>query len=186
MSTSISVPDARLGLTSSEWQMVVHQQQIALQGSHNGSVVSRGRGMGRSTSSSRAASAASSQGRLLLDPDSLQALTFFTISFLPLDLHFVRCLSPRSPADTNLEIGSDSLQLNEQSELSIQNTYDKAGNVIADADAEIARVRRIIASIDELEMEFEKIKRIRDIVKGFRARVEALDHRLDQASRRRR
>ncbi|KAI1928493.1 hypothetical protein LOZ65_001986 [Ophidiomyces ophidiicola] len=164
MSTSISVPDARLGLTSSEWQMVVHQQQIALQGSHNGSVVSRGRGMGRSTSSSRAASAASSQGRLLLDPDSLQAL----------------------PADTNLEIGSDSLQLNEQSELSIQNTYDKAGNVIADADAEIARVRRIIASIDELEMEFEKIKRIRDIVKGFRARVEALDHRLDQASRRRR
>ncbi|KAI2026819.1 hypothetical protein LOZ48_004991, partial [Ophidiomyces ophidiicola] len=90
------------------------------------------------------------------------------------------------PADTNLEIGSDSLQLNEQSELSIQNTYDKAGNVIADADAEIARVRRIIASIDELEMEFEKIKRIRDIVKGFRARVEALDHRLDQASRRRR
>lgn len=58
--------------------------------------------------------------------------------------------------------------------------------MIADADAEIARVRRIIASIDELELEFEKIKRIRDIVKGFRARVESLDHRLDQASRRRR
>ena len=57
--------------------MVVHQQQIALQGSHNGSIVSRGRGIARtSNSSSRAASAASSQGRLLLDPDSLQALNY--------------------------------------------------------------------------------------------------------------
>lgn len=57
--------------------MVVHQQQIALQGSHTGSCASRGRGMGRnSNSSSRAASAASSQGRLLLDPDSLQALYY--------------------------------------------------------------------------------------------------------------
>jgi hypothetical protein len=58
--------------------------------------------------------------------------------------------------------------------------------MIADADAEIAKVRRIIASIDELENEFDKIKRIRDIVKNYRARVESLDHRLDQASRRRR
>ncbi|KAI1941136.1 hypothetical protein LOZ66_001644 [Ophidiomyces ophidiicola] len=165
--------------------------------------MSRGRGMGRSTSSSRAASAASSQGRLLLDPDSLQALYYqldhllrdirrrieydFLYDFI-LTFGFALCAMPvaSQSADTNLEIDSDSLQLNEQSELSIQNTYDKAGNVIADADAEIARVRRIIASIDELEMEFEKIKRIRDIVKGFRARVEALDHRLDQASRRRR
>ncbi|EAS27449.3 uncharacterized protein CIMG_10054 [Coccidioides immitis RS] len=167
MSASMSVPDARLGLTSSEWQMVVHQQQIALQGSHNGSMISRGRGMGRSTSSSRAASAASSQGRLLLDPDSLQAL------YYQLD-HLLRDIRRRIE------------YLNEQSELSIQNTYDQAGNVIADADVEIARVRQIIASIDELEMEFDKIKRIRDIVKGFRARVETLDHRLDQASRRRR
>lgn len=76
MSVSTSIPDARLGLTSSEWQMVVHQQQIALQGSHNGSIA-RGRGMARnSNASSRAASAASTQGRLLLDPDSLQALYY--------------------------------------------------------------------------------------------------------------
>ena len=77
-------------------------------------------------------------------------------------------------------------QLNEQSELSILNTYDQAGNMIADADAEIARVRRILSSIEELENEFEKIIRIRDIVKSFRSRIDSLDQRLDQASRRRR
>lgn len=47
-------------------------------------------------------------------------------------------------------------------------------------------MREILASIDELETEFDKIRRIRDIVKGFRARVESLDNRLDQAARRRR
>ncbi|PGG97635.1 hypothetical protein AJ80_09662 [Polytolypa hystricis UAMH7299] len=168
MSASMSVPDVRLGLTSSELQMVVHQQQIALQGSHAGSVASRGRGMGRnSNSSSRAASAASSHGRLLLDPDSLQALNYQLDGLL---------------RDIRRRID----YLNEQSELSIQNTYDKAGNVIADADVEIARMRHILASIDELENEFDKICRIRDIVKGFRSRVESLDHRLDQAARRRR
>lgn len=68
---------------------------------------------------------------------------------------------------------------------SIQHSYDLAGNVIRDADAEIARTRSILASIDELEDELAKIGHIRDIVKSFRARVEGLDHRLDQAARRR-
>lgn len=46
------------------------------------------------------------------------------------------------------------------------------------ADAEIARFRAILHQIDELETEFDKIKRIREIVRGFRARVEHLDRRL--------
>lgn len=46
------------------------------------------------------------------------------------------------------------------------------------ADAEIARFRAILQQIDELEMEFDKIKRIREIVRGFRARVEHMDRRL--------
>lgn len=46
------------------------------------------------------------------------------------------------------------------------------------ADAEIARFRAILHQIDELETEFEKIQRIREIVRGFRARVEHLDRRL--------
>jgi hypothetical protein len=56
--------------------------------------------------------------------------------------------------------------------------YDRAGNAIQMADAEIARFRAILRNIDELELEFEKIKRIREIVRGFRARVEALERRM--------
>lgn len=69
---------------------------------------------------------------------------------------------------------------------SIQNSYDRAGNVIRNADAEIARTRSILASIDELDNELAKIAHIRDIVKSFRGRIENLDHRMEQNSRRRR
>lgn len=46
------------------------------------------------------------------------------------------------------------------------------------ADNEIARFRAILQNIDELELEFDKIKRIREIVRGFRARVEQLERRI--------
>lgn len=71
-------------------------------------------------------------------------------------------------------------------QLSLQNSYDRAGNVICNADAEIARTRSILASIDELENEMAKIGHIREIVKAYRGRIEGLDQRLDQAARRRR
>lgn len=75
MSVETSIPDTSLGLTSSEIQILRQQQQIALQGSNSGNV-SRGRGsVVNSNSSSRATSAASTQGRLLLDPTSLRALS---------------------------------------------------------------------------------------------------------------
>jgi ankyrin repeat protein len=68
--------DPRLSLSSSELQMAIHQQQIALQGNHAGST-SRGRVMGRNTTSGLPApSAGTSQARLLLDLDSLQALSY--------------------------------------------------------------------------------------------------------------
>lgn len=70
-------------------------------------------------------------------------------------------------------------------QLSIQNSYDRAGNVILNADAEIARTRSILASIDDLENELAKIGHIREIVKAYRGRIESLDQRLDQAARRR-
>jgi K+/H+ antiporter YhaU regulatory subunit KhtT len=56
--------------------------------------------------------------------------------------------------------------------------HDRAGNAIQVADAEIARFRQILQQIDDLETEFEKIKRIREIVRTFRARVEQMDRRL--------
>lgn len=61
-SPATSIPDTQLGLTSQEVQLLRQHQQIALSQA------------GRS--SSRAASHASSQGRLLLDPSSLQALSY--------------------------------------------------------------------------------------------------------------
>ncbi|KAF9884792.1 hypothetical protein FE257_001282 [Aspergillus nanangensis] len=167
MSVSASIPDTSLGLTSSEIQILRQQQQIALQGGHAGNGISRGRGTGRtSNSSSRAASAASSHGRLLLDPMSLRALS-----------HQLDALQN--------QIRSRIDYLEEQMQLSIQNTYDRAGNVTRNADAEIARTRSILASIDDLEDEMAKIGHIREIVKAYRARIEGLDHRLDQMARRR-
>jgi hypothetical protein len=76
------------------------------------------------------------------------------------------------------ETKSNLRQLNEQSELSIQNTYDPAGKLIADADAEIGRIRQILAAIDELEVEFEKIRHIRDIVQAFRKRVDKITRKV--------
>ncbi|GFF24488.1 hypothetical protein IFM46972_01058 [Aspergillus udagawae] len=167
MSVSASIPDTSLGLTSSEIQILRQQQQIALQNGHTGNGVSRGRGTGRtSNSSSRAASAASSHGRLLLDPMSLRALS-----------HQLDGLQE--------QIRSRIVYLEDQMQLSIQNSYDRAGNVIRNADAEIARTRSILASIDDLENELAKIGHIREIVKAYRGRIESLDQRIDQAARRR-
>ncbi|KAF2839780.1 hypothetical protein M501DRAFT_932900 [Patellaria atrata CBS 101060] len=140
-----SIPDTQLGLTSGEVQLLRQHQQIAL--SHGGQ------------SSSRAASNASSQGRLLLDPTSLQALS----------LHFDRLMHA---------IQQRWQQLTEQTEMATQIQYDRAGNALEMADAEIRRFHNILRQIDELEIEFDKIRRIGEIVKGFRARVEALDQRI--------
>jgi hypothetical protein len=46
------------------------------------------------------------------------------------------------------------------------------------ADAEIARFRAILHEIDELQVEFDKVRRIGEIVKGFKSRVDRLDRRI--------
>ena len=65
-------------------------------------------------------------------------------------------------------------------------TYDRAGNVTADAEREIRRVKAIMREIDKLEDEFQKVERIREIVRNYRGRVERLDARLDRSGGRRR
>lgn len=70
------------------------------------------------------------------------------------------------------------MQLNRATEIATQAQYDRAGNAIQMADAEIARFRAILRQIDELENEFDKIRRIREIVRSFRARVEQLERRI--------
>jgi hypothetical protein len=185
MSIPSSIADTALGLTTSELQIFRHQQQLAAQRSHQAETVSRGRGNSRSSQpSSRAASAASSQGgqgRLFLDPGSLQQLNAHfehlmrriqdridVVSSLP---RFVQRSSTNRPA----------LQLQDATQNSVQASYDRAGNMIQNADAEIARMRRIIAEIDAVEAEFDKIKHIRDVIKRLRARVDEAESRLDRS-----
>ncbi|KAK7536223.1 uncharacterized protein J3D65DRAFT_409209 [Phyllosticta citribraziliensis] len=145
-SPAASIPDSQLGLSPGEIQTLRHhQQQLAL--SQNGG------------SSSRAASQASSQGRLLLDPTSLQALSH----------HFDRLLH-------SIHQRWAALEAQTQSATAMQ--YDRAGRLIQDADAQIARFHEILRQIDELQTEFEKIRHIGQIVKQYRARVEQLDRRV--------
>lgn len=54
----------------------------------------------------------------------------------------------------------------------------RTANTIANADAEIARFKEIMRQIDELEMEFDKVRHIRDIVKAYRSRVEGISNKL--------
>ncbi|CAN9128364.1 unnamed protein product [Alternaria alternata] len=138
-----AIPVSELGLNSSESRYL--QQQIAA--SQHGS------------NSSRAASHASSQGRLLLDPSSLQALS----------AHFDRLM---------YSIQQRWQYLTQQTQTATQVQYDRAGNAMQMADAEIARFRAILHEIDELQVEFDKVRRIGEIVKGFKSRVDRLDRRI--------
>lgn len=119
------------------------------------------------SSSSRAASRASSQGLLLLDTSSLTAL----------GRHFDRLMQ---------QISDRIDYLSEQSALVTQQQYDRAGNAIEMADAEIARLNGILRQIDELEDDFDRIKHIRDIVRAYRARVEEMERSMESSSSSRR
>ncbi|KAK4898415.1 hypothetical protein LTR27_004011 [Elasticomyces elasticus] len=137
-----SIPVSRLGLSPQDVATLQQHQQLA-----------------HAQQRSPAGSTASSQGRLLLDPGSLQMLS----------RHFDRIMQA---------IGQRLEQLNHATEFATQAQHDRAGNALQMADAEIARFRAILQQIDELETEFDKIKRMREIVRGFRARVEQMERRL--------
>lgn len=56
--------------------------------------------------------------------------------------------------------------------------HDRAANTIQAADQEIARFRALMDKISDLEMEMDKIMRLKEIVGRFRARVEQMEARL--------
>lgn len=114
------------------------------------------------SSSSRAASRASSQGLLLLDSSSLAAL----------GRYFDRLMS-------NIEHNIQ--YLSEQAQMFTQVQYDRAGNIIDGADEEIARYSGILRQLDELEVDFDRIAHIKEIVKQYRSRVEDLEKELDNS-----
>ncbi|PSR94024.1 hypothetical protein BD289DRAFT_459499 [Coniella lustricola] len=114
------------------------------------------------SSSSRAASRASSQGLLLLDSGSLAQL----------GRHFERLMQ---------QISQQLDHLTNQSELVTMSVYDHAGNLIDNADAEIRRFQLIMSQIDELEIEFDRIRHIRDIVRDYRQRVQEMERALENS-----
>lgn len=116
--------------------------------------------LGGGSTSSRAASRASSQGLLLLDSSSLAAL----------GRYFDRLMA-------NIE--QNIQYLSEQAQMFTQVQYDRAGNIIDGADAEIERYRQILVQLDELETDFDRIAHIKEIVKGYRSRVEELERDLE-------
>ncbi|ORY67623.1 uncharacterized protein BCR38DRAFT_337764, partial [Pseudomassariella vexata] len=144
-----TVPDTQLGLTDEEINLLRYHQTQA------------------GSSSSRAASRASSQGRLLLDPSSLAALS----------RHLDRLMQ---------QIQQRIEYLSQQSAVVTMEQHDRAGNLIDNADAEIARFHDIMQQIDELELDFDRIRHIRDIVRAYRQRVEELERELEHSSTSRR
>lgn len=117
---------------------------------------------GGGSSSSRAASRASSQGLLLLDSSSLASL----------GRYFDRLMA-------NIE--QNIQYLSEQAQMFTQVQYDRAGNIIDGADVEIARYTEILRQLDELEVDFDRIAHIKEIVKGYRSRVEELERDLESS-----
>lgn len=114
------------------------------------------------SSSSRAASRASSQGLLMLDSSSLTAL----------GRYFDRLMAT---------IEQNIRYLSEQTQMFTQVQYDRAGNIIDGADAEIARFTEIMRQLEELEMDFDRIANVKSIVKGYRSRVEDLERSLESS-----
>ena len=139
-------------------QLGLTNDEIALLRHHQQAAASTAGG-----SSSRAASRASSQGLLLLDGSSLAAL----------GRHFDRLMQ---------QIQDRLDYLAEQSQIVVQQQYDHAGNAIAIADAEIQRFHDIIRQIDELEVDFDRIRHIRDIVRAYRQRVEEMEWEVERSS----
>lgn len=147
-----AVPDAQLGLSAEEIQLL-RQGQAAL------GQAALGHGGGGSTSS-RAASRASSQGLLLLDSSSLAAL----------GRYFDRLMA---------SIEQNICHLGQQAQMFTQVQYDRAGNIIDGADAEIARYTDLLRQLDELELDLDRIAHIKEIVKAYRSRVEHLERDLE-------
>ena len=138
-------------------QLGLTNEEIALLRQHQQAVASTAGG-----SSSRAASRASSQGLLLLNGSSLAAL----------GRHFDALLH---------QIQERIAYLSEQSAMVAQQQYDWAGNAIEMADAEIARFHDILRQIDELELDFDRIRHIKEIVSDYRRRVEEMEPQVEHS-----
>ncbi|KAK6843915.1 hypothetical protein PG987_004775 [Apiospora arundinis] len=132
-----TMSDAQLGLTEEEIQLLRYHQIQA-----------------NSSSTSRAASSASSQGQLLLDASSLAALSIHLDLLMGQTKLRIEDLSTQSPK--------------------VRMQYDDAGNLVDTTDSDIANFHNIMRQLDELELDFDRIRHIRDVVRGFRQESDKL------------
>jgi TolA-binding protein len=116
------------------------------------------------STSSRAASRASSAGHLMVDAHSLVALgNYFD--------RIMRRIAARLD------------QLTDQSSSAAAQQYDRAGNAIEVADHEIARLNAIMDEIDRLEEDYDKLERLKEVVRNIRTRVEQAERRAEERDR---
>ncbi|GJC97466.1 hypothetical protein ColKHC_06292 [Colletotrichum higginsianum] len=101
-------------------------------------------------------------GLLLLDSTSLAAL----------GRYFDRVMG---------QIEQQIVYLSEQSQMFTMAQFDRAGNLIEGADAEIQRYHELLRQLDELELDFDRIRHIKEIVRGYRARVEEMERELERS-----
>ncbi|KAI5795525.1 hypothetical protein EDC01DRAFT_614744 [Geopyxis carbonaria] len=148
--------DAQLQISHEELSYIAHTQQ---------SLGGRGGGAGGgSPSSSRRPSTSSSVGAMGGASISLEPRALAQLS-----AHFDGLLQAITSRVENLS----------QQTLKSTNAYHRRANNVSDhATMEIERLREIMRQCDELQIEFLKIKRIGEIVKGFRQRVETLEQRI--------
>lgn len=119
------------------------------------------------STSSRAASRASSQGLLLLNPNSLQSLTRYFDNIMARIGQRLDALQYQVEASTAAANGN--------SELAMQ--Y---------AEQEAERLEDAMRQMDELDAEWERMAHLREIVQAYRARVEQIEKDLSKSSSSRR
>ena len=81
------------------------------------------------------------------------------------------------PCFTDLSV----MKLEDATQNSVQASSNRSASSMQNTDNEIARMRRIIAEIDSLEADFERVKHIRDVVGQIKARVDGVSSRLDRS-----
>lgn len=152
-SSSGSIPDTSLGLTQDEIQILRRAQMEA--------------GGAAGSTSSRAASRASSQGLLLLNPNSLQSLVQYFDNIMA-------------------RIGARLDGLQQQVDQASQATNYAADMAYEVAEMEAQRLNDALAMMDELDAEWDKVARLKDIVSRYRARVEQREKDLNKSGSSRR
>ncbi|KAF8473941.1 hypothetical protein BDZ91DRAFT_712864 [Kalaharituber pfeilii] len=117
------------------------------------------RSLGLSPANSTGSPSSSTTGGLSLDSNALAALS----------AHFDGLMAA---------ITARVQTLSEQTRASTQATHKRSSHIVDRATLEIETLRDILRQCDELETEFLKIKRLGEMVKGFRNRVEQLERKV--------